>query len=123
MVIDEDDDAKESVSRLYKKEDDDRSDQHVSNIEQNIEQVIITQKPTLTAKAQEENILEREPSSRICKNHPLEALIGDVHDQCKTREALKINYCQLIGYRYFISTVEPKLMKKALEDEYLVMAM
>ena len=63
------------------------------------------------------------PSSRIKRNHLEEGIIGDLEEGIRTRNTSKVNYRDLAGYVCFNSTIEPKNVKEALQDEFWVAAM
>ncbi|KAG9442456.1 hypothetical protein H6P81_018310 [Aristolochia fimbriata] len=64
----------------------------------------------------------KSPSSRIQKNHPTEAIIGDLHEGVKTR-GIDVNYRDMVRFVYYTSSQEPKKIEEALNDEYWVLAM
>ena len=62
-------------------------------------------------------------SRRIQKNHSFGDVIGSIDDGVRTREKPRVNYCKMIGNICFTSTIEPKNVKEALEDEQWIIAM
>ncbi|CAM9000336.1 unnamed protein product [Rhodiola kirilowii] len=62
------------------------------------------------------------PSRAVEKYHPVSEVIGDPTDDIQTR-GKQVNFRQLAGYMCFISTIEPKNIKEAINDEYWVVAM
>ncbi|KAG9453422.1 hypothetical protein H6P81_006326 [Aristolochia fimbriata] len=60
--------------------------------------------------------------SRIQKNHPTEAIIGDLHEGVKTR-GIDVNYRDMVCFVCYTSSQEPKKVEEALNDEYWVLAM
>ncbi|CAM8887225.1 unnamed protein product [Rhodiola kirilowii] len=62
------------------------------------------------------------PSRAVEKYHPVSEVIGDPTDGIQTR-GKQVNFHQLAGFTCFISTIEPKNIKEAINDEYWVVAM
>ncbi|CAM8998987.1 unnamed protein product [Rhodiola kirilowii] len=62
------------------------------------------------------------PSRAIEKNHPISEVIGDLTEGIQTR-GKKVNFRDLAGFACFVSSVEPKNIKDAINDEYWVVAM
>ncbi|CAM8966101.1 unnamed protein product [Rhodiola kirilowii] len=62
------------------------------------------------------------PSRAIEKNHPISEVIGDPNDGIITR-GKQVNFRDLAGFACFISSIEPKNIKEAINDEYWVVAM
>lgn len=58
---------------------------------------------------------EKEPSSKVRKNHPSSNIIRKLEEGVSTRKKDKVNV--------FTSSVEPKTNKKALKDECWINAM
>ncbi|KAG9458352.1 hypothetical protein H6P81_002860 [Aristolochia fimbriata] len=58
--------------------------------------------------------------SRIQKNHPTEAVIGDLHVGVKTR-GIDVNYRDTVHFLCYTSSQEPKKVEEALNDEYWVL--
>ncbi|CAM8907435.1 unnamed protein product [Rhodiola kirilowii] len=69
-----------------------------------------------TQSGSSENSLQ--PSSRIQKNHPLSSIIGNPHDKIRTRGKPHINYREMINHSCYLSKVEPKNVKEALQDDH-----
>ena len=65
----------------------------------------------------------KDPPTRIEKNHPAENIIGDLTEGIKMRDKPKRNYQEMVKYVYYTSSIEPKNVKEALQDEYWVKAM
>ena len=65
----------------------------------------------------------KRPSRRVQKNHSSEDVIGSVDDGVRTRGKPRVNYQEMIGNVCFTSTMEPKNVKEALEDELWISAM
>ncbi|XP_062103341.1 uncharacterized protein LOC133814391 [Humulus lupulus] len=57
--------------------------------------------------------IQREPSSRVKKNHPNDLILGNMDESMVTRR----RYANLIQFVCFISSLEPKNVKEALMDE------
>ena len=57
------------------------------------------------------------------RNHPEEGIIGELEEGIRTRNTSKVDYRDLAGYVCFNSTIEPKNVKEALQDEFWVAAM
>ncbi|CAM8905663.1 unnamed protein product [Rhodiola kirilowii] len=64
-----------------------------------------------------------QPSSRIQKNHPMSSIIGNPHDKIKTRGKSYVNYRDMINHSCYLSKVEPKNVKEALQDDHWITAM
>ncbi|CAM8943933.1 unnamed protein product [Rhodiola kirilowii] len=62
------------------------------------------------------------PSRAIEKNHPISEVIGDLNEGIKTR-GKQVNFRNLACFSCFISSIEPKNVKEAINDEYWVVAM
>ena len=71
----------------------------------------------------EDELNSREPSRRIQKNHPISEVIGDPNEGVRTRNVPRINYREMIGHMCYTSTIEPKNVKDALEDDFWIGAM
>ena len=67
--------------------------------------------------------LPKRPSRRIQKIHSSEDVIGSVDDGVRTRGKPRVNYREMIGNVCFTSTIEPKNVKEALDDELWISAM
>ena len=65
----------------------------------------------------------RDPPTRIEKNHPTENIIGELTDGIQTMDKPKRNYQDMVRYVCYTSSIEPKNVKEALQDEYWVKAM
>ncbi|CAM8950661.1 unnamed protein product [Rhodiola kirilowii] len=63
-----------------------------------------------------------QPSRTVEKNHPITEVIGDPTEGMRTR-GKQVNFQNLVGFACFLSTLEPKNIKEAINDEYWVMAM
>ncbi|XP_062075658.1 uncharacterized protein LOC133779758 [Humulus lupulus] len=63
--------------------------------------------------------IQREPSSRVKKNHPTDLILGNMHESMVTRR----RYANLIQFVCFVSSLEPKNVKEALMDEAWIRAM
>ncbi|ERM97925.1 hypothetical protein AMTR_s01778p00002700 [Amborella trichopoda] len=57
--------------------------------------------------------IQREPSSRVKKNHPSDLILGNLDESMVTRR----KYANIIQFLCFISSLEPKSVKEALMDE------
>lgn len=66
---------------------------------------------------------EKEPSSKVRKNHPSSNIIRKLEEGVSTRKKDKVNYMEMINNIFFTSSVEPKTNKKALKDECWIKAM
>ncbi|KAG9444874.1 hypothetical protein H6P81_016214 [Aristolochia fimbriata] len=62
------------------------------------------------------------PPSRIQKNHPTTAIIGELHEGVKT-SGIDVNYRDMVRFVCYTSSQEPKKVDEALNDEYWVLAM
>ncbi|CAM8948310.1 unnamed protein product [Rhodiola kirilowii] len=62
------------------------------------------------------------PSRAVEKYHPVSEVIGDPTKGIQTR-GKQVNFRQLAGFACFISTIEPKNIKEAINDEYWIVAM
>ncbi|KAG9442557.1 hypothetical protein H6P81_018411 [Aristolochia fimbriata] len=71
---------------------------------------------------QDQSGVTKRPSSRIQKNHPTEAIIGELHECVKTR-GIDVNYRDMVRFVCYTSLQEPKKVEEALNDEYWVLAM
>ena len=60
----------------------------------------------------------RDPPTRIEKNHPTVNIIGEFTDGIQTRDKPKRNYQDMVKYVCYTSSIEPKNVKEALQDEY-----
>jgi hypothetical protein len=58
------------------------------------------------------------PSTRIQKNHPQDLIIGNPDEGVTTRRTVDV----IVNF-YFVSKIEPKNVKEALEDEFWIEAM
>ena len=54
----------------------------------------------------------------VCKNHPLDQIIGELSNRVQTRSSLR-NLSNLV----FLSQTEPKNIDEALNDEFWIQAM
>ncbi|KAG9454310.1 hypothetical protein H6P81_007214 [Aristolochia fimbriata] len=60
---------------------------------------------------------EKASSIRVQKNHPADAIIGNVNEGMKTRGKKK-NYGDMVKFVCYTSLVEPKKVEMALKDEF-----
>ncbi|KAG9453481.1 hypothetical protein H6P81_006385 [Aristolochia fimbriata] len=65
---------------------------------------------------------EKAPSMRVQKNHPLDAVIGDINGGMKTR-GRKQNYSEMVRFVCYTSALEPRRVEDALKDEFWIRAM
>ncbi|KAG9439560.1 hypothetical protein H6P81_019725 [Aristolochia fimbriata] len=65
---------------------------------------------------------EKAPSIRVQKNHPADAIIGDINEGMKTRGKKK-NYGDMVRFVCYTSLVEPRKVEEALKDEFWIKAM
>ncbi|KAG9450348.1 hypothetical protein H6P81_010313 [Aristolochia fimbriata] len=65
---------------------------------------------------------EKAPSTRVQKNHPLDAVIGNINESMKTR-GKRQNYSEMVRFVCYISAVEPRKVEDALRDEFWIRAM
>ncbi|KAG9453127.1 hypothetical protein H6P81_006031 [Aristolochia fimbriata] len=65
---------------------------------------------------------EKAPSIRVQKNHPADAIIGNVNEGMKTRGKKK-NYGDMVKFVCYTSLVEPRKVEEALKDEFWIRAM
>ena len=63
--------------------------------------------------------IQREPSTRVKKNHPSDLILGDIEESMVTRR----RYVNLVQFVCFTSSFEPKNVKEALSDESWIKAM
>ncbi|KAG9447534.1 hypothetical protein H6P81_013662 [Aristolochia fimbriata] len=72
----------------------------------------------------DESIVETEkaPSMRVQKNHPLDAVIGNINEGMKTR-GRKQNYSEMVRFVCYTSTIEPRKVEDALRYEFWIRAM
>ena len=63
------------------------------------------------------------PSRRIQTNHSPEDVIGSLDDGVQRKGKTRVNYGEMIGNVCFTSTIEPKNVKEALEDEQWIIAL
>ncbi|KAG9449455.1 hypothetical protein H6P81_009420 [Aristolochia fimbriata] len=66
--------------------------------------------------------IEKAPSIRVQKNHPTDAIIGDIYEGMKTRGKNK-NYGDMVKFVRYTSLVEPRKVEEALKDEFWIKAM
>ncbi|KAG9459211.1 hypothetical protein H6P81_003719 [Aristolochia fimbriata] len=71
---------------------------------------------------QDKSGVTKKPSSKIQRNHPTEAIIGELNEGVKTR-GININYRDMVRFVCYTSSQEPKKIEEALNDEYWVKAM
>ncbi|KAF7124655.1 hypothetical protein RHSIM_Rhsim12G0088400 [Rhododendron simsii] len=64
-------------------------------------------------------VFAKEPSARVKPNHPISQVIGDPNNEMKTRKQIRNE----INYVCFTSTLEPKKVEEALEDNHWIGAM
>ena len=64
-----------------------------------------------------------DPPTIIEKNHHTKNIIGDLTEAIKTRDKPKKNYQDMVRYVCYTSSIEPKNIKKVLQNEYWVKAM
>ncbi|KAG9457652.1 hypothetical protein H6P81_002160 [Aristolochia fimbriata] len=64
---------------------------------------------------------EKAPSTRVQKNHPLDAVIGNINESMKTRG--KRQYSEMVRFVCYTSAVEPRKVEDALRDEFWIRAM
>ncbi|KAG9443041.1 hypothetical protein H6P81_018895 [Aristolochia fimbriata] len=67
-------------------------------------------------------VTEKAPSIRVQKNHPMDAVIGNVNEGMKTR-GKKQNYSEMVRFVCYTSAVEPRRVEEALKDEFWIRAM
>ncbi|KAG9458830.1 hypothetical protein H6P81_003338 [Aristolochia fimbriata] len=65
---------------------------------------------------------EKAPSTRVQKNHPLDAVIGNINESMKTR-GKRQNYSEMVRFVCYTSAVEPRKVEDALRDEFWIRAM
>ena len=63
-----------------------------------------------------DDLIRKEPSSRIRKNYPSDLIIGNPSDSMITRR----RYLNLVIYVCYICMIEPKNVKEALLDKIWV---
>ena len=63
--------------------------------------------------------IQREPSTRVKKNHPADLILGNLDESMVTRR----RYVNLVQYMCFTSSIEPKNINEALLDESWTNAM
>lgn len=77
--------------------------------------------------SQTEKVVEQKIiGSRIKKNYPSYAIIGDISKGRKTRDNRPVDHREMIGtigLACYIPTLEPKYVKEAIQDEYWIEAM
>ena len=80
---------------------------------------------TTTGQTEKENpvissdSVQKEPSTRVKKNHPSDLILGNLEESMVTRK----RYVNLVQFVCFTSTLEPKNVKEALNDESWINAM
>ena len=62
-------------------------------------------------------------SSRIKKNHPSDAIIGELNEGVVTRRKEPVNYREMISNVCFTFRIEPKNVKEVASDEFWMNAM
>ncbi|CAM8997381.1 unnamed protein product [Rhodiola kirilowii] len=87
---------------------DEESKQHTNDNEQTDDKTNLESPPASSWVLQ--------PSKTIEKNHPITA-------EGMMTQGKHVNFRELAGFTYFLSTVEPKNIKEAMNDEYWVVAM
>lgn len=71
----------------------------------------------------EVEICERQPLSKVRKNHPSNNITGKLEEGVSTRKKGKVNYMEMTSNICFTSSVEPKNIKEALKDDCWINAM
>ena len=110
------DELAETLERTHLDDDEEIIPANKSNLEQSQE-----------GNTQEEEQNLEEPSNegelsrelRVMKDHPLENVIGDVHQGVSTRNALRNS----INNMAFVSQIEPSRVDDAINDEHWILAM
>ncbi|KAG9451352.1 hypothetical protein H6P81_011317 [Aristolochia fimbriata] len=77
--------------------------------------------PKVDTSIQDQSDVTKRPS-RIQKNHPTEAIIGDLNDGVKTR-GKHVDFRDMVHFVCYTSSQEPKKVEEALHDEYWVLAL
>ncbi|GAA0160085.1 transmembrane signal receptor [Lithospermum erythrorhizon] len=108
----------------------------VENSEEEDEEEAATVNPTVSdyrkeqpAQENESNLtneLTIEPAARIQKTHPISNIIGETEGGITTRQKQRIDYRKMAGLlakTCFLSNIEPKDVKTALQDENWINAM
>lgn len=67
-----------------------------------------------------EETIRKEPSSKTTKNHPIFFIIGSFQEKVTTRIEEKLDYQKMISNFCYIFTIEPKNVKKAINDEFWI---
>lgn len=60
----------------------------------------------------------------MLKNHPIKAIIGDIIEGRNSKGKRNVGYCEMAGMiSIYTSTIEPKNIKEAINNEYWIEAM